>query len=133
MGLPRIYGASGDGTVGSGDCVDQPPPSAWYSVADKWNKRVFRTSDNEETVESRGEVVKPGGFQHIVAEALEAPRQIAAFCGRTLPSSQNQRIRSKGPRGTTLRRTWARMIKTKSTLNQTVETVKKSSDTSSPT
>ena len=34
---------------------------------------------------------------------------------------------------TTLRRSWARMIKTKSTLNRTVETVKKSSDTSSLT
>jgi hypothetical protein len=34
---------------------------------------------------------------------------------------------------TTLRRSWARRIRTKSTSNRTVETVKKSSDTSSPT
>jgi hypothetical protein len=34
---------------------------------------------------------------------------------------------------TTLRRSWARRIRTESTLNRTVATVKKSSDTSSPT
>ena len=80
MGLPRIYGASGDGTVGSGDCVDQPPPSARYSVADKWNKRAFRTSDNEERVESRGEVGKPGGsaLRWVLAGAGQASLMVAA-------------------------------------------------------
>ena len=37
-----------------------PVRDADSGSADKWNKRAFRTSDNGETVKSRGEVGKPG-------------------------------------------------------------------------
>ena len=57
----------GDPAVALAEPVKHPKGTQ-YSLAG------FPTSDNEESVESRGEVGTPGGFPCIVATALEALR-----------------------------------------------------------